>query len=312
MRDLRSQDEIMASWKGEYDKPLVSICCITYNHEPYIEDALEGFLIQQTDFPFEILIHDDASTDKTAGIIQEYVREYPNLIKPIYQTENQYSKGKKINPEFNFVRARGDYIAICEGDDYWVDTKKLQKQIDYLTTNPDYVLTFTDARAFNLDGFLDTNFGGATRDLSADELIVGIPIKTLTSCFRNVFLGRTWPAELKNAYYGDLTIWSLLGDHGSGKYMHDISPSMYRVHDGSLHSSLSEKIRFRNYLQTLTCLYLYRLMAGQQREAKLVSRRIVRYLLNDFNLIDVAILFTKQILRQVKTLFQGIKKRQFL
>lgn len=118
------------------EEPLVSICCITYNHEPYIRDAIEGFLIQETNFPLEILIHDDASTDKTAEIIKEYEQKHPDIIRPIYQTENQYSKGVKPNPAYNFSRARGKYIALCEGDDYWTDPKKLQKQMDIMESNP--------------------------------------------------------------------------------------------------------------------------------------------------------------------------------
>ena len=102
-------------------EPLVSICCLTYNHAPYIRDAIEGFLMQKTNFPVEILIHDDASTDGTADIIREYETRYPDIIKPIYQTENQYSKGVKISREYQFSRARGKYIALCEGDDYWTD-----------------------------------------------------------------------------------------------------------------------------------------------------------------------------------------------
>ncbi len=128
MRNLRTQEDIMAAWKGDPEKPVVSICCITYNHEPYIEDALEGFLIQETDFPFEILIHDDASTDRTAEIIREYEAKYPKLIKPIYQVENQYSQGKRINAQFNVTRAHGDYMALCEGDDYWISPNKLSIQ----------------------------------------------------------------------------------------------------------------------------------------------------------------------------------------
>jgi glycosyltransferase involved in cell wall biosynthesis len=115
---------------------MTSICCITYNHENYIADAIESFLMQKTNFNYEILIYDDASTDKTADIIREYETKYPGLIKPIYQTENQYLKGvKTIN--FSLQRAEGKYVAICEGDDYWTDPYKLQKQVDYIEKHPE-------------------------------------------------------------------------------------------------------------------------------------------------------------------------------
>lgn len=128
MRNIRAEDEIITNWKGDIEKPVVSICCVTYNHESYIEDALEGFLIQETDFPFEILIHDDASTDRTAEIIREYEVKYPSLIKPIYQTENQFSKGKMIN-KLIFKKTKGFYLALCHGDDFWIDKTKLSKQV---------------------------------------------------------------------------------------------------------------------------------------------------------------------------------------
>lgn len=115
---------------------MVSISCTTYNHEDYIADALESFLMQKTKFKYEILIHDDASTDRTAEIIKIYERKYPEIIKPIYQTYNQYSKGVKIG-KFNRGRAKGKYIAICEGDDFWTDANKLQKQVDYMELHPD-------------------------------------------------------------------------------------------------------------------------------------------------------------------------------
>lgn len=140
LKHLRSEKEIMQNWQGKV--PIVSICCITYNHESYIEETLEGFLIQHTDFPFEILIHDDASTDKTADIIREYEQKYPNITKPIYQTKNQYSQGAKINSQFNFPRAKGRYIALCEGDDYWTDKDKLQMQVDGLTAYPGINMCF--------------------------------------------------------------------------------------------------------------------------------------------------------------------------
>lgn len=118
------------------DDILVSINCTAYNHEEYIADAIEGFLKQKTNFHFEILIHDDASTDRTADIIRDYEKKYPNLIKPIYQKENQYSQGHLIS-NINLERAKGKYVAICEGDDYWIDPFKLQKQVDYMEEHPE-------------------------------------------------------------------------------------------------------------------------------------------------------------------------------
>lgn len=120
--------------------PLVSISCITYNHAPYIRECLDGFMMQQTNFPFEVLIHDDASTDGTTEIIRGYAEKYPNIIKPLYEEENQWVKGRRGSAAFNFPRAQGKYIALCEGDDYWTDPLKLQKQVDFLESHPDYVM----------------------------------------------------------------------------------------------------------------------------------------------------------------------------
>ena len=119
-------------------EPLVSIICTAYNHGPFIRQCLDGFMMQKTNFPFEVLIHDDASTDNTAEIIREYEDKYPDIIKPIYQTENQYQKGIKIGVTYLYPRAKGKYIAECEGDDYWTDPLKLQKQVDFLEVNLDY------------------------------------------------------------------------------------------------------------------------------------------------------------------------------
>ena len=116
----------------------VSVYCLAYNHEKYIRQTLEGFVSQVTNFEYEVFVHDDASTDGTKKIIQEYERNYPKIIKGIYQSENQYSQGKRIVESFVIPRLNGEYVAICEGDDYWCDVHKLQKQVDFLETHPDY------------------------------------------------------------------------------------------------------------------------------------------------------------------------------
>ena len=132
------------------NRVLVSICCITFNQESYIRDALEGFVNQKTNFKYEVLIHDDSSTDKTADIIREYQEKYPEMIKPILQTENQYSKGlTNVSGTWNFPRAvknGSKYIAMCEGDDYWISADKLQKQVDYMESHPDCSLVFHSAK----------------------------------------------------------------------------------------------------------------------------------------------------------------------
>ena len=125
----------------EKDNIKVSICCITFNQEEYIRDALDSFLSQKTNFRYEILVHDDASTDNTVNILKEYKEKYPDLIKLILQEENQYSKGEKILPKLINI-ACGKYIAICEGDDYWTDKNKLQMQVDYMEKNKECTLCF--------------------------------------------------------------------------------------------------------------------------------------------------------------------------
>lgn len=117
---------------------IVSVICMAYNHEKYIRDALEGFVNQKTNFKYEVIIHDDASTDGTAQIIQEYAVKYSNIIKPIFEKENQYSKNVEIGKTIIFPRIQGKYVAICEGDDYWNNVNKLQKQVDFLESHGEY------------------------------------------------------------------------------------------------------------------------------------------------------------------------------
>ena len=156
---LNEYIEVQLRQYNSSDVPLVSISCITYNHCKYIKDAIEGFLMQRTNFPIEILIHDDASTDGTTDIIREYEQKYPDIIKPIYEKENQWNKGRRGSLVFNVPRAKGKYIAFCEGDDYWTDPYKLQKQVDFLEENPEYGMVHTDANYYYTEnGLLINNY----------------------------------------------------------------------------------------------------------------------------------------------------------
>ncbi len=171
--------------------PLVSVSVITYNHEKYIRQCLDGILMQDVNFPYEILVHDDASPDGTADIIREYEMKYPGIIKPIYQTENQYSQGKTVS-KFNWDRARGKYLAFCEGDDYWTDPGKLQKQVDFLETHPEYIATAHRVKAINehgealdIPGFTDV----VEHVFTIDEYVRHpLPSQLASLVMRNVFL----------------------------------------------------------------------------------------------------------------------------
>ena len=274
MKYLRTEDEIIKTWGTAHSQPVVSVCCITYNHEKYIEDALEGFLIQETDFPIEILIHDDASTDRTKDIIKDYCERYPRLIKPIFQTENQYSKGYKINLEFNLPRAKGKYIALCEGDDYWTDPLKLKIQTFFLNNNPEYVITYHDSVAL-LNGTKITNeFIGSKRDLTSYELKTATPIYTLTACFRNLI--HSHPPEINAAKMGDKCIWSLLGNYGDGKFISEIKPSVYRIHQGGVFSQKNFVLKQKMSVYTSAALSSYYDRTGEKQLSEYFMRKTLR------------------------------------
>ncbi len=217
----------------------VSICCITYNHEKYIEKTLDSFLNQKVDFNYEILIHDDASTDRTAEIILRYQEKYPELIKPILQKKNQYQKlGAVINPHFNYPRALGKYIALCEGDDYWNNSNKLQKQFDFMEKNSDCSTCFTAAHFDNADNPEDSfikkpinAFDG--RKYSIDEAIykAGDFITTPTIFFRTEVV-QNLPDWFYNSPIGDMPLSLILGVNGKYGYL-DFVGSVYRINSSS-------------------------------------------------------------------------------
>jgi glycosyltransferase involved in cell wall biosynthesis len=258
----KSEQDLMAAWSSRRD-PLLSIVCLAYNHADFIRETLEGFLRQETDFPFEVIVHDDASTDDTAAIICEYAARYPSVIKPIYQRENQYRQGVPFSTRL-FARARGKYIAYCEGDDYWTDLRKLQIQVDFLERHPDYVITYHDAFMFNSQGVVRSPHmqGKFRRDSSARQLMQARPVSTLTVCFRN--LVQELPPELHGVEVLDICWWSLLGAYGKGKFIEEIKPAAYRVHEGGIFSMRSSKQRIQMTMHAYYSLARYYQRIGNQ------------------------------------------------
>ncbi len=190
MNKLRSQEEIMAKWQPNV-KPLVSIRCTTFNQEKYIAECIEGFLIQETDFPFEVCVHDDASKDSTASIVREYEAKYPKIIKTIYETENQWSKQDGSFTRVVTSMLTSKYVAMCEGDDYWVDPQKLQIQVEFLENNPEYSMTFHDAIIKNEPGVpekLDVYPSMEDRDYTATEMFAKWTVPTASMIYRREVL----------------------------------------------------------------------------------------------------------------------------
>jgi glycosyltransferase involved in cell wall biosynthesis len=237
---------------NEKEQILVSISCITYNHEPYIRDCIDGFLMQKTNFRFEILIHDDASIDGSADVIREYERKFPDLIKPIYQVENQYSQG--INPStFNSNRAKGKYIAFCEGDDYWTDPLKLQKQVDFLENNPEYGLVCTNVRYYyqETNVFKDRRYT-ESKDVTYEELIDWdrhslrfFRMTPLTVCYRKELLNvikNTIHVKLDPQKYfiGDRNLYFNMALVSRIRYIPDVT-GVYRVLRESMTHSKTRK-----------------------------------------------------------------------
>lgn len=226
------------------DTPLVSIICETYNQEAFISQCLDGLIMQQTTFPFEILVHDDASTDLTPHIIRRYANEYPEIIKPIYQSENIYSQGLCIWMNYQFPRVKGKYIAICEGDDYWTDPCKLQKQVTFLENNSDYALVYTRCMLYDetMKKMENRYFGSYITDFN--HLLSGNEIPTLTVCIRND-VAQEYRKEIdpdKHAWLmGDYPLWLWVTYHHKIKFLEDIT-AVYRIQEESAsHSGNNQK-----------------------------------------------------------------------
>lgn len=235
------------------DDLMVSVWMITYNHEKFIAEAIEGVLKQQANFKFNLVIGEDGSTDGTARVVKEYADKYPNIIKTRFNNPNI---GVMPNMIKTLQECGGKYIALCEGDDYWTDPLKLQKQVDFLENNLEYVVCYHDAKIIdqhgNLlsDSKLPDNF---RKDFTSEELMKGAWALTLSMVFRNVI--SEYPDEMLKVTNGDIFLLVLLGKYGKGRYLDTVSPAAYRVHMDSIWSSLKKDEQ--NYKSFNSYLYMY-------------------------------------------------------
>lgn len=237
----------------ENSKPLVSICCLVYNHEDYLREALDSFLMQQTNFAFEVIIHDDASTDSSPDIIKEYASKYPKIFNPLYQTENQKSKVKSgMNPRFNYPRARGKYIALCEGDDYWIDPLKLQKQVDFLEANDRFVISCHNSNVVDLNNsfvkiFNDKEIPEITDTSYILEETWYIP--TASVVFRKSNL--IFPNWFSKALNGDYMTYLILTNDGGLVHYDKNIMSSYRKHIKGVSNIFNDSYVFNNSMLTI-------------------------------------------------------------
>ena len=252
----RLQDDIVRNWPKNWDVPVVSIQCITFNQEAYIAQALDSFLMQETTFPFQVVVHDDASTDNTANIIREYEAKYPLIIKPIYETENQFSKhdgslSRIINPCL-----KGEFVAFCEGDDYWIEPSKLQKQVDFLKSNSDYSMCFHRARLkYEKDGLTcrlkcdDIE----NREYAPKEMLERWIVPTASIVMRRKCLDYAIKGS-KRMLSGDIFIVLRCGALGKIRGMSDCM-SVYRVQEnGVTYNQSSMNKRTMLYPQHFECI----------------------------------------------------------
>lgn len=233
--------------------PLVTIRCLVYNHEPYLRQCLDGFVMQKTNFPFEAIVHDDASTDRSAEIIREYAEKYPDIIKPIFETENQYSKRDGSIRRIMNENTRGKYVAMCEGDDYWIDPLKLQKQIDFLETNSEYSMCFHNAQMhYENCEKKDKLFSNIkNRDYTGVEIYANWIVPTASVVFNSSILFSDRYADVMsndNFVFRDTILFLICSEAGKIRGFSDVM-SVYRRHNGGIthNVTLSRITRFINH-----------------------------------------------------------------
>ena len=234
-----------------FSSPFVSVFCPTYNHEKYIRQCLEGIVMQETSFQIEVIVQDDASTDGTTAIIKEFAKRYAFII-PIIHEVNIYSLGRNLN-EYWLKNARGKYMAFCEGDDYWTDPLKLQKQVDFLEANLDYSFCGHSVEIFNqYEKVVAGQYSPKKNILELCDTVFGPPMHTSSIVFRNNF---KLPKSIKYLPAGDDALECILASKGKA-FCFSESMSVYRLSEAGTWSTLSQINK--NYKTLIIQLWIIR------------------------------------------------------
>lgn len=262
-------------------KPIVSICCVTYQHLNYIKDTLDSLLMQKTDFDYEICIGEDESNDGTREICQEYAGNYPDIIRLFLRSRTDviYINGKATG-RYNFIetlkQCKGKYIALCEGDDYWTDPYKLQKQVDFLEHNVEYSMCFSGIHILDekKKSFL-TEKVPLNKEYTNNDLLMNRIAHTCSFLFRQNLLGENFIIDQK-IFAGDIFIALYMGEKGKIYGMKD-SMAVYRKHEQGITNIMLEK-GVQHYIQLIKQFVLFKKRFRSLDDDK-ISIKIVDYCL---------------------------------
>ena len=300
-KEFEVEPVIIENSKTVTKNPQVSICIQTYNQENFIAQCIESILLQKTDFPFEILLADDDSNDKTRDICKLYAKKHPNKIRLLlHSRKNNIEVLGKPSANFitlyNLFSARGKFIAICEGDDFWGDPYKLQNQYNFMISNPAYSVCYHDYKPVNQFGNqIETNkVSPLRRNLLAKELILPwVHPAPLTIFFKNIM--DNIPIEATRVLTLDSFLSSILGNYGPGKFLKEIQPSFYRLSDQSIWANQNLEYKLLNKINTYKQIASYYKRIGQKATSTAFRKRVAKlqiyliyYYLKRFDLIKLS------------------------
>ena len=287
----------------------VTIRCITYNQKDYIRQCLDGFVMQQTNFRYEAIVHDDASTDGTADIVREYAEKYPDIIKPIFETENQYSKHDGSLGRILNAHTRGKYVALCEGDDYWTDPHKLQKQADFLDANPQCSLTYHACKnVFSTPCKVNYLSGENVKEFYTDVDLIDYPFQTATVMYKKEIIDSELykKATAIGCTSGDTIFFLTASRFGTIEGINE-QMSVYRRHEGGISQHMYDMVNlWKNFRDWQNVALLFGGEIGEKiKEVKLGY--FIYYAITDRNYLLALKMLYSSIFKTSMSVAVGLK-----